>query len=110
MAVGEVLRRDVAPLAAIYVVFVVLLVVSGRRLRPVGIAPGRQVLVTVLGGYVLFGVVASTYGLLLAGKGWNFVGAVFTGGLTVLAVAVPGFVLLGILEAGLRRLRRPGGL
>jgi hypothetical protein len=120
----DVLRHDVIPVAAAYLVLLALLitygVMAGRRSprsgpeaeRPSGGVPRwgdlvRHLAGTAVGGYVFFLLIVVVFYLILGGEEFEFVRqALVEGSVLTFLFVVPAFLLFSFL-ADLRSRRRP---
>lgn len=94
--------RAVLPCVGAYVVFLALLL-TGARARPR--AERHRLSVTVVGGYAAFVVIVAAFAPLAGVSVVRTVASASTGGLVLVAVAVPTFALISAIE---RRWRRSG--
>lgn len=128
----DVLRHDVIPVAAAFVVFVGLLVAYGRATRTAGRTEGstreghagigrpaagsvpgwgdllRYMLSMVVGGYVFFLAIVVVFYFVLGGEDESFIRqALVEGSLMAFVLVAPAFFLLSMIETWLTR-RRSG--
>jgi hypothetical protein len=100
----DVLRHVVAPIAAGYAVFAAVVIVAWRR--PAAVAEpartSRAVLVTFIGGYVVFLGIVAVFHVWLSGDRGAFASAA-TGGPVLLLVCAPPFAVLSWVASLMRR-------
>jgi threonine/homoserine/homoserine lactone efflux protein len=114
IAASSVVRSIVFPLAGTYLLFMVMMLWSERererardagRARPKTATPAhpallvRHVVVTVVAGYASFLVFVCGYYFLVARQSHHFLEQAVSGGaFLAFVVALPAFLLLGLLE------------
>jgi hypothetical protein len=98
------LRHVVAPIAASYAVFVVIVIAAWRRPVPIAEPPrtSRAAIVTFVGGYVCFLLIVAVFHVWLSGDRAAFASAA-AGGPALLLICAPGFAMLSWIARGLRR-------
>jgi hypothetical protein len=104
--------RIVAPLVGAFVLFLGIVAVSVRpHARTVERVHGwrrfvRRLVSTALGGYAVFVAIVLVFHRVLAGQRDVMAGAAQSGAVLAFAIALPAFVALSVIEAGIRNRRR----
>ena len=103
--------RIVAPLVGAFVLFLGIVAVSVRRRTTVERVHGwrrfvRRLVSTALGGYAVFVAIVLVFHRVLAGQRDVMAGAAQSGAVLAFAIALPAFVALSVIEAGIRNRRR----
>jgi drug/metabolite transporter (DMT)-like permease len=120
-----VIRQDLVPMVAGYLLVMAALAIGLRRLRRPRRGPApqpsparrtagplrwtrliRHALSTAIAGYLLLGVVVVGYYYAVARVGGHFLQSAFTGTAVLLAIALPAFAAASWLTEGRRRRRR----